>query len=216
MDQLHHAPDPRAEDPEERGSEDLDDRHVDTELAERGRDLRPDEPHPHDHGLARAGSPGADRVGVRDPPELQHPVEFGPGHVQHPVPDAGRDQGRIERDAPAVAEGDGPSPRVDPLDRRLQADLDLLLLPPSGRADEQLLRGLLATQVRLGQPRSLVRRVRFVAEHDQTAVEPGSTERGCRGGGGERRADDHEGPVGHGGVRPRPGSDRPARGRRRS
>ena len=200
MDQLHHAADPRAEDPEERGSEQLDDRHLDAELSERCRDLRPDEPHPHDHDPARAESPGTDRVGVRDPPELQHPVESGPRHVQHPVPDAGRDQGRIERDAPAVAEGDGPCSRIDPLDHRPQADLDLLLLPPSGRTDEQLLRGLLATQVRLGQPRTLVRLVRFVAEHDQTAVEPGSAQRRRRGGGGERRADDHEGAVGHGRV----------------
>src|SRR5439155_4281180 len=82
MDLLHHPPDRRAEDAEQRGLEDLDDRDLDPECAQGGGDLGADEPHADDDRAMRAPGSLADRVGIGDPPELQDAVQLRAAHVE--------------------------------------------------------------------------------------------------------------------------------------
>jgi hypothetical protein len=198
VDGLDDPAEGRPEHAEQRRLEHLEDRHLDTERSEGGRDLGPDEPHAHDDHAPGGRGSFTDRVGVVDTPELEDAVEVRAGNVEPPVAHAGRDERRIESDAAAAGERDRPIAGVQALDRGPEQHVHVVLLPPRLRTDEQLGGRLLAPEVPLRERRALVGEIRLVADQHEPLVEPLLPQR--RGGGrtAQRGADDREGAPRHG------------------
>ena len=194
MDLLEDAAQPRAEHPIQRGLEQFEDGDLEPQLAERGRDLGPDEPHAHDDRAPRVGRRSTDCVGVGDRAELVDAGQVRAGNFHPAVPNAGCHERPIEGDALPVGQCDGPFPWVDRPRSHPQAGLDVVGFPPPGRPHQKLVAGLGAAQIRLGQAGPLVGQARFVADQDDAPVETVLTKGRGRRTTGKRGAHHHEGP----------------------
>ncbi len=137
----------------------LDERHVETEHAERGCDLGADEASADDERLARIGRLRDDRRRVGERSERVHGRQVGARHGERARTGTARDDERPVRQRLARREAHRVRIRVHRGDRGLEPELDDLILVLLGRVDERLGRLHLAAQDPLREWRPVVGRV---------------------------------------------------------
>ena len=126
----------------------------------------------------------ADGVRVRQRSQVEDVPQIRPRGIEPARAASGRDDKVRERDRLAVLEQDRPAFRVDLPDRVSEPELDVVPGVKVLRAQENACQRELAGQVLLRQRRSLVRRHRLGAAHDDAALVPGltQTDRGLAAG----------------------------------
>src|SRR6185436_18511043 len=143
--------------------------------------------------MAPAPEPRSDRVRVVEVAQVVHARQLGTVDPEPARPRTGRDQGTLEGDPLAALEDDLVRVEVKLVDRRLEAQLDVVLGVEVIRERMRLFARRLAAQVVLRERRAFVRKLRLVAEEDQPAVVTPVSKR--LGGlcAGESATDYHEG-----------------------
>jgi hypothetical protein len=158
---------------------------------ERRGDLAADVAAADHHGPLERLGVGADRVRVAKRAQVVDALELVALDLEAPHVRAGRDQRLVELDLVLGRQLRHALVGVELHHGRAGHQLDLLLLPPLVRAEQDLLARLFALEVALGQRRSVVRRVEL-ASHEQYGAVGALLAQPARAVGGRQAATDDQ------------------------
>src|SRR3954453_3820936 len=122
------------------------------------------------HRPLRLSGVRADRIGVRESPQVVDPLEVAAVHADPPHVGAGRHQRLVELDLVLGRQRRHPLGRVELHHAGAAQQLDRLLAPPLVGPEQRVLAGLLALEIALRQRRAVVGRVELAADQQDRSV----------------------------------------------